>query len=151
MHISLVLKLSIWRLKSGEWQLISQLSMPFINYVLLAMNPFDSETLYLLKKMNYYLTSTNLHKGNLDHTSDSNTLIFAGEWEAAIKCHYLDFPMFVLPPWLYMIPSTPSWETLHFLLFIFQIIFLEQPHCIEPLRVSHIYYFNHFNITSLFI
>ncbi|CAA7032081.1 unnamed protein product [Microthlaspi erraticum] len=105
-------KLSVWRLKSDEWRLVSQISPACIktrfDYFPLTINPFDANTMYLLSRMHKCLASTNVHKGkfglhnNLERSSNGRTLIFAGELDLAT------FSTFALPLWLSRIPSPPS-------------------------------------------
>lgn len=109
MNISLEHKLSIWRLESAEWKLVAQISpMTAFDYIPLAVNPSDSNTVYVQRKMHPCLASANLHNGKFgDHSSDNGTLSFAGEWDSAVKRLY-EYSTFALPRWLYRIPSPLS-------------------------------------------
>ncbi|XP_019100707.1 PREDICTED: F-box protein At3g28330-like [Camelina sativa] len=111
MNVSLELKLSIWRLESGEWKLVAQISpKTAFDYITLTINPFDSNTAYVQRKMPHCLACANLHKGKFgDHSSDdSGILSFAGEWDNAVNGHYSAYATFSLPRWLYRIPSPLS-------------------------------------------
>lgn len=110
MNISLEHKLSIWRLESEEWKLVAQISpKTAFDYIPLAINPFDSNTVYVQRKMHPCLASAILHNGKFgDHSSDIGTLTFAGEWDSAVKCCNEAYPTFALPRWLYRIPSPLS-------------------------------------------
>ncbi|EOA29377.1 hypothetical protein CARUB_v10025664mg, partial [Capsella rubella] len=110
MNISLERRLSIWRLESCEWKLVAQItSKTAFDYIPLAINPFDSNIVYLLRNMHHCLACANLDKGKFeDHISDSGTLTFSGDWDTAVKDHYEAYHTFSLPRWLYRIPSSLS-------------------------------------------
>ncbi|XP_024007895.1 F-box protein At3g28330 [Eutrema salsugineum] len=119
-------KLKVWRLKSGEWEHVSQISSvcfkPDFNDIFpLAMNRFDGETLYLSsenhkRQKRKRLVSTNLYnKGKLglhnklERTSDGLTLSFTMASSIMERSIYdSELCTFVLPRWLYRIPSSPS-------------------------------------------
>uniref|UniRef100_A0A1J3H2R8 F-box protein n=1 Tax=Noccaea caerulescens TaxID=107243 RepID=A0A1J3H2R8_NOCCA len=76
------------------------------------MNPFDAVTMYLQSNMHTCLASTNLrHKGgkfglhnNLERSSYGHTLSFDSPKREG---SYSIYSTFVLPRWLYRIPSDP--------------------------------------------
>lgn len=111
-------KLCVWRLKSytvddsKEWQLVSEISpdrfkIDDFNYLPLAIDPFDANTMYLWSDLHECFASTNLHKGelvlhnNLERSSsNSRTLSFA----QGLTNSY--FSIFVLLNWVHSIPSS---------------------------------------------
>ncbi|EOA15080.1 hypothetical protein CARUB_v10028447mg, partial [Capsella rubella] len=97
-------KLCVWRLKSWEWQLVSEIAWDFIDtyrshYFYLGINPFDANIVYFESNMQQSLLSVNLHKGEfvlqskLEH-SDQPT-----QFENLLRS-------VVFPQWLHRIPNT---------------------------------------------
>ncbi|KAJ4867307.1 F-box family protein [Raphanus sativus] len=107
-------KLIVWKLMDREWQLVSAL-MGF-DYLPLAINPFDGNTLYMWRAMQDSLASINLRNGSfelhneLERSRDGRTLSSVEYNREMVTMEYLSqscFAMFVLPRWLYRIPSPP--------------------------------------------
>ncbi|KAL1200987.1 F-box protein [Cardamine amara subsp. amara] len=65
-------KLCVWRLKSGEWQLVSEVTPSFIDmgfdYFPLGINPFDAKTVYFWSTKHQSLMSINLCNGKYEAT-----------------------------------------------------------------------------------
>ncbi|EFH39088.1 hypothetical protein ARALYDRAFT_920231 [Arabidopsis lyrata subsp. lyrata] len=109
-------KLRVWRLKSGEWQLVSEIpSVTSLEYFPLGINPFHGDIMYMWSKMDRHFSSINLYKGqigrhnNLERSSHGRTLRFAREWDPDEDRIYIPFiSRFLLPRWLHPIPSSPS-------------------------------------------
>ncbi|EFH61891.1 hypothetical protein ARALYDRAFT_319134 [Arabidopsis lyrata subsp. lyrata] len=109
-------KLRVWRLKSGEWQLVSEIpSVTSLDYFPLGINPFHGDIMYMWSKMDRHFSSINLYKGqigrhnNLERSSHGRTLRFAREWDPDEDRIYIPFiSRFLLPRWLHPIPSSPS-------------------------------------------
>ncbi|CAH8267035.1 unnamed protein product [Arabidopsis lyrata] len=93
-------KLCVWRLNSGEWQLVSEITPPFIDtgfeYIQLGTNPFDAKTVYFWSMKHQTLLSINLHNGKFVFETKLLSSINPG----------LFFHSVVLPQWLYRIPNT---------------------------------------------
>ncbi|KAL9293030.1 unnamed protein product [Arabidopsis thaliana] len=119
---SLGLKLCVWRLKSGEWEIVSEISPACIksglDYFPLAINPFDANKMYLWSEMHKCLVSTSLLKGKfrrhkkLEYSSDGRIMSFAGDWSPFEHLFNPCFSRFALPHWLHRIPSSPPTDKL---------------------------------------
>ncbi|VVB04303.1 unnamed protein product [Arabis nemorensis] len=110
-------KLCLWRLKCGEWQLVSEISPAFIEanmyYIPLGINPIDAKTVYFWSgdRNHQCLLSVNLHNGEfvlhneLERTSEGRVLSSVDgprDMEYVLESH---FSSFVLPQWLHCFPS----------------------------------------------
>jgi len=109
-------KLCVWRLKSGEWQLVSEISPTFIetpfDYLPLTIDPFDANIAYFWSSKHQTLLFINLLNGNfvihseLEYTkqnsiiSSCNSPILMRVLTQHIRCCLL-----VLPQWMYRIPD----------------------------------------------
>ncbi|CAA7015220.1 unnamed protein product [Microthlaspi erraticum] len=109
------LSLRVWRLKSGEWQIVSEILLETaFDCILLGMNPFDANKMYFKSDVHTCLTFTNLlHKGAKfglkERSSFGHTLSFEGVLvPQKIERLYSNYSTFFLPRWLYRIPSPPS-------------------------------------------
>ncbi|BAB02640.1 unnamed protein product [Arabidopsis thaliana] len=119
---SLGLKLCVWRLKSGKWEIVSEISPACIksglDYFPLAINPFDANKMYLWSEMHKCLVSTSLLKGKfrrhkkLEYSSDGRIMSFAGDWSPFEHLFNPCFSRFALPHWLHRIPSSPPTDKL---------------------------------------
>ncbi|XP_010430835.1 PREDICTED: putative F-box protein At3g28280 [Camelina sativa] len=90
-------KLCVWRLKSGEWQLVSTFIYTGLKYFPMGINPFDANTIYFWSKEDRSLLSFNVRnekfvlERKLKHSRDLTGSFFSS---------------FVLPQWLHKIPKT---------------------------------------------
>ncbi|EFH39332.1 hypothetical protein ARALYDRAFT_359163 [Arabidopsis lyrata subsp. lyrata] len=99
-------KLIIWKLKSGEWQLVSEISADFVNpgfdHIPVTINSVDAKTVYFWNKKHKSLVSANLCNGKFVLHSE---LEHSGRSPNSVECIIRsDCPSFVLPRWLYLIP-----------------------------------------------
>ncbi|XP_024013939.1 F-box protein At3g28330 [Eutrema salsugineum] len=109
-------KLKVWRLKIGEWQLVSEtspgLSGNYLDYSPLFVHPFDGNTMYMWSEMYKTLASINLRSGKstvyneLERSRNGQTLSSVGCKRKFLVLSASFFWMFVLPRWLYRIPCT---------------------------------------------
>ncbi|CAH8314671.1 unnamed protein product [Eruca vesicaria subsp. sativa] len=108
-------KLSVWRLTSSwEWQLVAEISYNKDGYhnVPLAINPFDAETIYFWNNKDRCLVSMNVRigefvlQGKLDRSSSSDGCILRSTQGKIIIQLAQEFSSFVVPKWLYRIPTT---------------------------------------------
>ncbi|KAJ4902313.1 F-box family protein [Raphanus sativus] len=101
-------KLCLWRLKSWEWQLISEVSTSLtetnFDYIPLRINSFDATTAYFLSQKHQCLIAINLRNGEcllhseLERTSGGRILSSVHLPQGSF------FHSFVLPQWLYRLP-----------------------------------------------
>ncbi|CAH2061229.1 unnamed protein product [Thlaspi arvense] len=113
-------KLSVWRLKNREWELVSEISPSFIetglDYFPFLVNPFDSDTVYAWSEMYESLASINLSNGEsrvhseLERTGNGQALSSVGcKRKKRDTIRFLSsvshLSMFALPRWLYRIPG----------------------------------------------
>lgn len=108
-------KLCVWRLKSGEWQLVSEISPTFIEtgfeYLPLAINPFDANIVYLWSWKHQSLLFINLLNGNfMIHNqieyNDQTYIIKSVNCPVVMKIiQKIRCCLFCLPQWLYRIPD----------------------------------------------
>lgn len=107
-------KLYVRKLISGEWQLVTELSLDFFksrcDYILLMINPFDVRTVYLWSKKHHSLVSVNLHNGKFVLHSELERSIDGGTL-SSIECHRVTkvvhkslLRLCVFPKWLHRIP-----------------------------------------------
>lgn len=102
-------KLSVWRLKNREWQLVSQSSSGFIDFPVM-MKPSDGNTMYMWREMYESLASIKLSNGKSRvHDEVERNVVETVRYEHNeffLSESY--FSMFALPRWLYRIrpPTT---------------------------------------------
>ncbi|VVB04301.1 unnamed protein product [Arabis nemorensis] len=103
-------KFNIWRLKSGEWQLVSEIAGWF-NDIPLAINPFDAKSVYFWSKYGQRLLSFNFRNGKFVCT-DKLEYSSEGRISSSVKGpkvvkYFIEpnFSSFVLPQWLHRIPN----------------------------------------------
>ncbi|KAJ0234505.1 F-box domain-containing protein [Hirschfeldia incana] len=102
-------KLCVWRLKSWEWQLISEISTALtetkFDYILLRINSFDATKAYFLSEKQQRLIAINLRNGerlllrDLECSSGGRILMSSAHCPQGSNFH-----SFVLPQWLYRLP-----------------------------------------------
>ncbi|VVB04302.1 unnamed protein product [Arabis nemorensis] len=103
-------KFNIWRLKSGEWQLVSEIAGWF-NDIPLAINPFDAKSVYFWSKYGQRLLSFNLRNGEfvchnkLKYSSDGRISSSVKGPKVVKYFTEPNFSSFVLPQWLHRIPN----------------------------------------------
>ncbi|CAN7058730.1 unnamed protein product [Brassica rapa subsp. trilocularis] len=101
-------KLCVWRLKSWEWQLISEISTALtetkFDYIPLIINTCDATTAYFLSQKHQRLIAINLRNGErMLHRE----LELSSGGRILRSLHYSQgsyFYSFVLPQWLYRLP-----------------------------------------------
>ncbi|KAG7537175.1 Galactose oxidase/kelch beta-propeller [Arabidopsis suecica] len=96
-------KLIIWKLKSGEWQLVSEISADFVNpgfdHIPVTINSVDAKTVYFWNRKHKSLVAANLCNGKFVLHSE---LEHSGRSPNSVECIIRsDCPSFVLPRWLY--------------------------------------------------
>ncbi|CAE6229762.1 unnamed protein product [Arabidopsis arenosa] len=99
-------KLSIWRLKSWEWQLVSEISADFINagfdHIPVTINSVDAKTVYFWNRKHQILVAANICNGKFVLHSE---LEHSGHSPNSFECFKRsDCPSFVLPQWLHLTP-----------------------------------------------
>ncbi|EOA26060.1 hypothetical protein CARUB_v10019478mg [Capsella rubella] len=98
-------KLCVWRLKSWEWQLVSEISWGFIDdtgrfdYLPLGINPFDAKRVYFWSNMQQSLLSINLHNGKFVLESKLEKSYYPTKYGSLLRS-------VVFPKWLHRIPNT---------------------------------------------
>lgn len=105
-------KFNAWRLKSGEWQLVSEIIRKNgFNDFPLAINPFDPKSVYFWSKDGQCLLSVNFRNGkfvchNKFERSSDGRISSSVECEKVMKfIREPNFSSFVLPKWLHRIPN----------------------------------------------
>ncbi|CAH8278955.1 unnamed protein product [Arabidopsis lyrata] len=99
-------KLSIWKLKSGEWQLVSEISVDCVNpsfdHIPVTINSVDAKTVYFWNRKHQSLVAANICNGKFVLHSE---LEHSGRSPNSFECFKRsDCPSFVLPQWLHLTP-----------------------------------------------
>ncbi|CAH8353210.1 unnamed protein product [Eruca vesicaria subsp. sativa] len=108
-------KLCLWKLQSGGWQLISEISPDLTLAGLdcsppLMINPLDAKTAYFWSEKQERLLSINLHNGKkfVIHNQFEARISLTSQIERVPFNARRYFIPFILPQWLHRIPNTVS-------------------------------------------